>query len=109
MPITPIATMASTMEKAWGAFEVDLLHGVLAAIDLAVEGARQGLEVHAATSGGTTAVVPRTGIEIDEGADKKLAILPEGVRFGLTAIKGLGEGAIRAIIDAFESAVGKQS
>ena len=26
-------------------------------------------------------------------------VVPEGVRFGLTAIKGLGEGAIRAIID----------
>jgi DNA polymerase-3 subunit alpha len=27
------------------------------------------------------------------------SVVPEGVRFGLTAIKGLGEGAIRAIID----------
>jgi DNA polymerase-3 subunit alpha len=26
-------------------------------------------------------------------------VVPEGVRFGLTAIKGLGEGAIRAILD----------
>jgi DNA polymerase III subunit alpha len=29
-------------------------------------------------------------------------VVPEGVRFGLTAIKGLGEGAIRAIIDVRE-------
>jgi DNA polymerase-3 subunit alpha len=31
-------------------------------------------------------------------------VVPEGVRFGLTAIKGLGEGAIRAIIDVRERA-----
>ncbi len=30
------------------------------------------------------------------------SVVPEGVRFGLTAIKGLGEGAIRAIIDVRE-------
>jgi DNA polymerase III subunit alpha len=29
-------------------------------------------------------------------------VVPEGVRFGLTAIKGLGEGAIRAIIEVRE-------
>ncbi|MFP5378599.1 MAG: DNA polymerase III subunit alpha, partial [Vicinamibacteria bacterium] len=29
-------------------------------------------------------------------------VVPEGVRFGLTAIKGLGEGAIRAILEARE-------
>jgi DNA polymerase-3 subunit alpha len=29
-------------------------------------------------------------------------VVPEGVRFGLTAIKGLGDGAIRAIIDVRE-------
>ncbi len=29
-------------------------------------------------------------------------VVPEGVRFGLTAIKGLGEGAVRAIIDVRE-------
>jgi DNA polymerase-3 subunit alpha len=30
------------------------------------------------------------------------SVVPEGVRFGLTAIKGLGEGAIRAIIEVRE-------
>jgi DNA polymerase-3 subunit alpha len=29
----------------------------------------------------------------------QFTVIPEGVRFGLTAIKGLGEGAIRAIVD----------
>ena len=32
-------------------------------------------------------------------------VVPEGVRFGLTAIKGLGEGAIRSILDV-RAAVG---
>jgi DNA polymerase-3 subunit alpha len=31
-------------------------------------------------------------------------VVPEGVRFGLTAIKGLGDGAVRAIIDVRERA-----
>ena len=31
-------------------------------------------------------------------------VVPEGVRFGLTAIKGLGDGAIRAILDVRERA-----
>jgi DNA polymerase-3 subunit alpha len=31
-------------------------------------------------------------------------VVPEGVRFGLTAIKGLGEGAVRAIIDVRDRA-----
>ena len=31
-------------------------------------------------------------------------VVPEGVRFGLTAIKGLGEGAIHAILDVRERA-----
>jgi DNA polymerase-3 subunit alpha len=31
-------------------------------------------------------------------------VVPEGVRFGLTAIKGLGEGAVRAIIDVRQRA-----
>jgi DNA polymerase-3 subunit alpha len=30
-------------------------------------------------------------------------VVPEGVRFGLTAIKGLGEGAIRSILDVRQS------
>ena len=32
------------------------------------------------------------------------SVVPEGVRFGLTAIKGLGEGAIRAVIEVRERA-----
>jgi DNA polymerase-3 subunit alpha len=32
-------------------------------------------------------------------SELRFTVVPEGVRFGLTAIKGLGEGAIRAILD----------
>ena len=60
------------------------------------------------STGGTTTVVPRTDIQIDEGADKKLAIMQTGVTLqelvnGLNAL-GIGPRDLITILQAVKAA-----
>jgi flagellar P-ring protein precursor FlgI len=60
------------------------------------------------SSGGTTTVVPRTDVQVDEGADKKFAVLPAGITLqelvsGLNAL-GIGPRDLITILQAIKSA-----
>jgi len=60
------------------------------------------------SSGGTTAVVPRTDVQVDEGADKKLAVLSAGITLqelvsGLNAL-GIGPRDLITILQAIKAA-----
>jgi flagellar P-ring protein FlgI len=60
------------------------------------------------SQGGTTQVVPRTNIEIDQGEDKKLALLKDGVSLedlvnGLNAL-GIGPADMISILQAIKAA-----
>jgi flagellar P-ring protein precursor FlgI len=60
------------------------------------------------SSGGTTAVVNRTDVQVDEGADKKLAVLPQGITLqdlvsGLNAL-GIGPRDLISILQAIKAA-----
>ena len=60
------------------------------------------------SSGGTTTVVPRTDVQVDEGADKKLAVLSAGITLqelvsGLNAL-GIGPRDLITILQAIKAA-----
>ena len=60
------------------------------------------------SSGGTTAVVPRTDVQVDEGADKKLALLNQSITLqdlvgGLNAL-GIGPRDLITILQAIKAA-----
>ena len=60
------------------------------------------------SSGGTTTVVPRTDVQVDEGADKKLAIMNAGITLqelvsGLNAL-GIGPRDLISILQAIKAA-----
>lgn len=63
---------------------------------------------NALSQGGQTAVVPRTNIQVDEGGDKKLAVLPAGVTLqelvqNLNAL-GIGPRDMISILQAIKAA-----
>lgn len=65
------------------------------------------------SSGGTTAVVPRTDIQVDEQADRKLAVLQQGVTLqelvsGLNAL-GIGPSDLISILQAIKAASALQA
>ena len=59
------------------------------------------------SSGGTTTVVPRTDVQVDEGADKKFAVMPAGITIqelvaGLNAL-GIGPRDLITILQAIKA------
>jgi len=65
------------------------------------------------SEGGTTEVVPRTEIEVDEGADRRLAVVNEGVSLqelvnGLNAL-GIGPRDMISILQAIKAAGAMQA